>query len=181
MEFALKNALKKRGDKMVEIRVWEYPDSYIMINGEKKLPGDYTVRKGDVITVMINAKNHGTSGTGWLGVMDKKISGTMSDQIAWWQSYSNWKTNEVKYYSKGITVDRDMELYLVGGALTTQGRIVQDTYGVWRITVAEAEQPTQPPTPAPPEEGKGILGLPWYVWVLLLLGAAFLFIRQRGE
>ena len=161
---------------MVSVRVEQYPSSYVVINGEKKPPGDYTVRKGDTITVVINAKNYGTVGAGWLGVMDKKISGTMTEQIAWWQSYPSWGTNETKYFSRGIIVDRDMELYLVGGELVNGDRKVQDTCGVWRITIGQ--QTTQPPTQQPTTK---LLGLPWYVWLLLLiLGAAFL-LRQHSE
>jgi len=160
----------------VAVRIWRYPDSYIMINGEKKAPDSYTVKRGDTITVMINAKNHGDTGAGWLGVMDRKILGTPTEQIAWWQSFGAWRSGEVKYYTRSITVDRDMELYLVGGKLTSEGRVIQDTYGVWSISVSEAAPPEEAP-PAPPGEEKGI---PVWVWVLLaVLVGLFIFKRRK--
>jgi len=156
----------------VTIRIWAYPDSYLVINGQKVGPGSYQVDKGSSVSFMVNAKNHGTAGPAWLGIRNKDTG-----EILKWKSYSV-KEGQVFYYSDAVAISDNVNLEFVGGQLTTEGRIIQHSYGTWSVTVKEEAAPT--PTPAPPEEGK-ILGLPWYVWVLLLLGAAFLFMRQRGE
>jgi len=151
----------------VTIRIWAYPDSYLVIDGQKVGPGSYQVDRGSSVTFMMNAKNHGTAGSAWLGIRDKDTG-----EILKWRSYSV-SEGQVFYYSDTITIGDNMNLEFVGGQLTNEGRIIQHSYGTWSITVKEE--------PVPPDGDKGILGLPWYVWVLLLLGAAFLFMRQRGE
>ena len=156
----------------VTIRIWKYPDSYLVIDGQKVGPGSYQVSRGSSVTFMMNAKNHGTAGSAWLGIRNKDTG-----EILKWKSYSVGE-GQVFYYSDTITIGDNMNLEFVGGQLTNEGRIKQHSYGTWSITVKEGAPPGPP---APPEEGKGILGLPWYVWVLLLLGAAFLFMRRRGE
>jgi len=154
---------------VVTIRIWKYPDSYLVINGQKVGPGSYQVGKGDTVQFMINAKNHGTAGYAWLGIRNVDTG-----EILKWKSFSVGD-GQIFYYSDAIVVDKNMNLALVGGQLTNEGRIIQDTYGTWSLTVKE----TAPP--APPEEKKGLLGLPWYVWLLLLIGLGFILYRQRSE
>lgn len=161
---------------MVTLRIWKYPDSYVEINGKRLPPGTYSVKKGDIIKVHTNVKNHGGTGSGWIGVRDKKIEGNWTQQVAWWSPYYNWKTGEVKFYETTLQVDRDMELYIVAGALDSSGRIEQDSYGAWIINV-EDEGEVQPPSSE--EQQGGLLGIPWYVWLILILLVGFLYFRSR--
>jgi len=124
----------------VTIRIWAYPDSYLVINGQRVRPGSYQVDKGSSVPFMINAKNHGTAGPAWLGIRNRNTG-----EILKWRSYSVGE-GQVFYYSGTITVNNDMNLELVGGQLTNEGRIIQHSYGTWSITVKEpVEVPSVPP------------------------------------
>lgn len=161
----------------VVARIWEFPDSYVEIDGDRKPPGTYTVTPGTRVKVMTNVKNHGGTGSMYIKVVDKKTGKTIASNTYYVGA------SEVKFLQYEFTVDRDYDLEIQAGQYipTTSSYIKQDSYGVWQLIVSS--QPPgpgpSPPGPSPsPTTGSGI-NTTTLLLILLLILLAFMYMRRQ--
>jgi len=99
------------------------PRTYVVIGGQKKAPGTYTVKKGESIQVYATIVNQGGAGTCRVFVRDEKTGNIIAD------NQGKVDSNGYLGVSKTITVSSDLELKAYAAYWDGSKWVVVDEYG----------------------------------------------------